>query len=88
MTFSFECFSIFLLNVKKIGDIIKKKLVIVFGLLYIGLTFASTIEASAKELDGPECPAGYYFKKGGWTAGGFTKAGGYCIPMGNIGKIR
>ncbi|MGJ0674454.1 hypothetical protein [Enterococcus gallinarum] len=43
----------------------KKKLVIVFGLLSIGITFASTIEASAKELDGPECPAGYYFKKGG-----------------------
>lgn len=41
----------------------KKKLVIVFGLLSIGITFASTIEASAKELDGPECPAGYYFKK-------------------------
>ena len=46
------------------------------------------MNAHAKELDGPECPAGYYYKKGGWTTGGFHKSGGYGIPMGNIGKIR
>ncbi|WP_086339370.1 hypothetical protein [Enterococcus sp. 5B3_DIV0040] len=64
------------------------KLLLIFGLSVIGLSFAMVTEVSAKELDGPECSPGYYFKKGGWSAGGFTKAGGYCIPMGNIGKVR
>ena len=66
----------------KTRGIMKKKLILLFLLSAIGLSFAVVTEASAKELDGPECPPGYYFKKGGWSAGG------YCRPMGNIGKVR
>jgi len=66
----------------------KKKLLVIFGLAAIWVSFAATTEASAKEWDSPECPPGYYFKKGGWTTGGFSKSGGYCIPMGNAGKVR
>lgn len=66
---------------------LKKKLIIIV-LLTISLSFLTTMNAHAKEFDGPECPAGYYYKKGGWITGGFHKSGGYCIPMGNIGTIR
>ncbi|EFU18727.1 hypothetical protein HMPREF9519_00268 [Enterococcus faecalis TX1346] len=48
---------------------------------FISVALSSTTEASAREWDSIECQPGFYWKKGGWTAGGYHKAGGFCIPM-------
>ena len=54
----------------------KKLLVLILGVSFISVALSSTTEASARE-----CQPGFYWKKGGWTAGGYHKAGGFCIPM-------
>ena len=59
----------------------KKLLVLILGVSFISVALSSTTEASAREWDYIECQPGFYWKKGGWTAGGYHKAGGFCIPM-------
>ncbi|MCU2265075.1 hypothetical protein N2C79_14015 [Enterococcus faecalis] len=67
----------------KKGEVIvmKKLLVLILGVSFISVALSSTTEASAREWDSIECQPGFYWKKGGWTAGGYHKAGGFCIPM-------
>ncbi|MFG5531467.1 hypothetical protein ACFJXV_13315 [Enterococcus faecalis] len=68
----------------------KKNLVLVAATVLLAIpTFLFSSEASAKECEvGSPCPCGFYYKKGGWSTGGFHKSQGSCVPLGNMGRIR
>ena len=64
----------------------KKLLVLILGVSFISVALSSTTEA--RDIPGrffytynSQVQPGFYWKKGGWTAGGYHKAGGFCIPM-------
>lgn len=65
----------------------KKKLVLAATTLLLAMpVLLSASEASAKECEvGSPCPCGFYYKKGGWSTGGFHKSLGSCVPLGNMG---
>jgi hypothetical protein len=58
----------------------KRKLFILFSVMVVTMPLL-TSQASARMWDSIECQPGFYWKKGGWTTGGYSKSGGYCIPM-------
>ncbi|HCT9166127.1 TPA: hypothetical protein OUB70_001691 [Enterococcus faecalis] len=59
----------------------KKFLTIVVGIVFLSITLSLNTKANAREWDSIECQPGFYWKKGGWSAGGYHKSGGFCIPM-------
>ncbi|MGX7329987.1 hypothetical protein [Enterococcus bulliens] len=67
-----------------------KKAIIFLGIVSVGVLFNiySVQNVQAKELADHECAPGYYYKKGGFMAPGTLKAGGFCVPIGNIGKVK
>lgn len=51
------------------------------GVVFLSIALSLNTEVNAREWDSIECQPGFYWKKGGWSAGGDHKAGGFCIPM-------
>ena len=49
--------------------------------VFFSFIFGLSTEANAREWDSIECHPGFYWKKGGWSAGGYHKNSGFCIPM-------
>ncbi|MDD0851431.1 hypothetical protein PTB14_13595 [Enterococcus faecalis] len=59
----------------------KKLLTLITGVIFLSVALNLNTEANAREWDSIECQPGFYWKKGGWSTGGYHKAGGFCIPM-------
>ena len=59
----------------------KKLLTLITGVIFLSVTLNLNTEANAREWDSIECQPGFYWKKGGWSTGGYHKDGGFCIPM-------
>ena len=59
----------------------KKLFNLILGVVFILFVLGTTTETIAREWDSIECQPGFYWKKGGWSTGGYHKFGGFCIPM-------